>query len=395
MYERAYSSTSDEASRREALEDFTTEALAGAISWQAGPFLDALSARGVDLRTARSTRPFVTTQRTHRFDGAHPDEVRLDLVLAWPDAHPPIELWVEIKVGAGLSGVDQLNRYERAMNRLAEREARHAAEVVRPPLVLLSRDDLTQAIGHTNHDPVRADRPPTHVSWQHVADAVARSSEPNTLWLDLASFLKEIGMTRDRSFPVTAREATSLTDAHSLYLKSVELLQEVNRRGRESVGSSRFSIREWWGNGLESFVRREFRDHGRFSLGIWNGSPIGLGFGLSPADDGEATYAVWVSVDPKLSDVRAQAFGLIDKSDLIRSHWITSYEGWHVVTRRDHVMNFSDRDSAAEWFLERFDELEAAGVLALQQRLSRHTPEMPLDRPSGSAEQEDPPQSPP
>ncbi len=152
----------------------------------------------------------VFTQRAHVFDA---DAIRLDLVLFWPRL--ALEIWIEVKTGAALSGLDQLDRYAAAQIDLTSMDG-----LIRPSLVLLSEVDLKFTARSPGTDVIVASAP-THMAWQDILEAVRDVLHPDTLWLELVSFLKEKGMTQDATFPISARESTSLSDSHHLYLKSV------------------------------------------------------------------------------------------------------------------------------------------------------------------------------
>src|SRR4051812_21367154 len=108
------------------------------------------------------------------------------------------------------------------------------------------------------------------------------------------------GHAQDATFPITAREAVSLVDAHRLYQKSVKLVTEVNARA-----ASGFPELSWWTPGsIAVFVQRQFRDKGRYTLGVWNRSLVGLLFGLEPGPSDEGTFTIWLESDPKHVAIR-------------------------------------------------------------------------------------------
>jgi hypothetical protein len=336
---------------RDPLEDFTTEALAGAIRRDARPMLAALAQGSFNPANVSEHHLTVLTQRTYLVPG---DEIRLDLVLLWSAKGSAIELWIEVKTGSPLSGKNQLRRYADAQTQLTSMDG-----VARPRLVLLSTSDLRS--GDTAGDLTIS----AHTSWQDVVDAVRETHDPDSLWLEFVLFLKEKRMTQDATFPITAREATSLGDAHRLYLKSIDLLNAVN-----AVGSERFPTvaNGWWrSNDIPGFVRRQFRDHARFCLGLWGGSKIGLTFGLVSGHAGEAMYTVWLEADPRYGDVRARVHA--EAGALAAAGWELQYEGWILVQTRAHTVNFPTLEQATAWFVDRFTDLDNAGLFALQHEL--------------------------
>jgi hypothetical protein len=355
---------SDPDATHDSLEDFTTEALAGAIRRDPRPILTTLARTGA-LDTSRVIGEPLTvfTQRSHVLAD---DSIRLDLVLLWTSL--PLEVWIEVKTGSPLSGDRQLVRYLDAQAALTANDA-----VERPPLVLLSEVDLRFA--SSTPAPSAPGRSPSHMAWQDIIEAVRDTDHPDTLWLELVSFLKEKGMTQDSTFPISAREATSLSDSHQLYLKSVKLVTEVNSRA-----AARFQQLSWWTPGqIAVFVQKQFRDKGRYTLGVWNKSAMGLLFGLETGRAGEATYTVWLETDPRNAQVRPMAHARADSARLHDAGWELSYDGWKILKARAHTVNFATLDEAATWFVDRFAELEAAGLLDLLLQLRSSTAQSPED----------------
>lgn len=356
---------SDPEMTRDALEDFTTEAVAGAIRRDSEPMVRALARAGALNTSMVSGQPLtVFTQRAHLVDG---DSIRLDLVLSWPLV--PLELWIEVKTGAPLSGWldrtrdgvtvrrSQLGRYLDAATVMSATDG-----IQRPPVVLLADEDVRFSGGRAAATGVGG-IVPVFVSWQDLADAVREQSAPDSLWLELVTFLKEKRMTQDAAFPITAREATSLADAHQLYRKSLDLLTEVNRRGAVALPEL-----DWWGTGLPEMVRRQFRDHARFTLGLWNNSKVGLLFGLRLSASGEAMFMVWMETDPRNAAIRPEAHTLAETAGLRELGWEMPYDGWWFVEARAHTVNYPSLDAAAQWFVDRFVELRDAGLIALLKR---------------------------
>jgi hypothetical protein len=344
---------------RVALEDFTTEALAGAIRRQPETFLAAV-ARHVELGDHRASTPLTWTQRGFLRDGV---QYRLDLILSW-SRPSPLHLWFEVKVQAGISGAGQLSAYADLQADLTHDDGERRA-----PVILISASDLRT-------DAERASGI-GWLPWQAIAESVARvGATADTLWVELTCFLEEIRMV-DEMFPITAREATSLPDAFRLYRKSVRLVAEVNARalGRyPEVGP-----KGWWGSGAPEFVRKQFRDHGRFMLGAWGDSPIGLMWGLDPTADGEATYAVWLEADPRNSKVHSDLHAAAASADLFRDGmWKPLFNGWQIVEARAHTVTFANLDDSVAWFIDRFDDLHRAQLLELRRSFTRP--------PSGSRE---------
>jgi len=159
----------------DALENFTTEALAAAIRADPRPFVDLLDWTGV-VRAAPGTTATVETQLVV------PDCGIIDLAATLAtDTHLLAEIWVEVKAYAGESG-DQLDRYRRHIG------ARPAWD--RPILVTLSQFPFAR-------DPAVA-----WIPWQTVWSIVGRTDQPHPLWLEFRGFLEESDMADDAFEPI-------------------------------------------------------------------------------------------------------------------------------------------------------------------------------------------------
>ena len=175
-------------------------------------------------------------------------------------------------------------------------------------------------------------------------------------------------MTEDVVFPISAREATSLVDAHSLYRKSRLLLKHVNAEGKVRFADV---VNGWPDDGqVGDVVRKHFRYHGRFMLAVRGQSPIGLLFGLVADPAGEATFTVWLEADPRYPDIRPRVHALAEASGLLSSGWSLGHDGWQMVERRARTVNYPTIDSAVAWFMDCFGDLEHAGLFALQGELA-------------------------
>jgi hypothetical protein len=191
---------------------------------------------------------------------------------------------------------------------------------------------------------------------------------PPGLILGLAEFVEEKSVTEDIVFPISAREATSLKDAYSLYLKSRLLLKRVNAEGKVRFAD----VVDGWPDDRQvgDVVRKHFRYHGRFMLAIRGQSPIGLLFGLEADPAGEATFTVWLEADPKYPDMRSRVHALAESAGLLSSGWSLRNDGWQMVECRAHTGDFPTIDSAVAWFMQCFGDLERAGLLLLQREVA-------------------------
>jgi hypothetical protein len=223
----------------EPLENFTTEALAGAIRADPAPILDALGRRGIiapDLvrDVAAFTQVYVSVADRYGY---------LDLMLQLELPPGPHEVWFENKTGSP-EGVGQLAFYRAVIDA-------NAADGVERHLVALA----PYAISRDQHH--------VFVSWQEVATA-ARMHATSPFWHDLVEFLEEIGMTEESTLPVTAREAAAVTDAHRLFTKTKAVLTRVNAWAREHITD--WPGDAWWKDGqIRGGMLRQFAEKGRFT----------------------------------------------------------------------------------------------------------------------------------
>ena len=321
-------------------ENFTTEALASAIRHDPAPMLAGLADRGVlDPEAVRSLVPF--TQVTFAGAGV------IDLVLVVTSTDGDRQIWVEVKVDAGLTG-RQLDNYRRYIDA--------AADGVRRDLVLLSPGRIGTTVPHVA------------IRWRDVAAAAARLAPGNPFWTDLVIYLREIGMT-DRAFPITLRESAALDDAVGLYRKAVATIAATNRRLRAEGFSSWVlapgSTRPW----VNRRVAQQLRDHGRLMAYGGNRYKGVVLYGFHPRD-GETFAVVWVEVDPKRTAERQSVRRQADRGGL-DSSWLRPLDGvrWQVLVKEARAIAFDSEDAAAEFFVGCHRELRDAGLLDLIPRL--------------------------
>lgn len=327
-------------------ENFTTEALAAAIRHNPAPMLAALADRGVlDPAAVSSLVPF--TQVTFAGAGI------VDLLLVAASANSDRQVWVEVKVDAGLSG-RQLEHYRRYID--------GATDGVPRDLVLLTPSRIRTRVPHVA------------VRWRELAAAAIRLAPDHPTWTDLVNYLREIGMT-DRAYPITLRESAALDDAVGLYRKAAAAIAATNRRLRAEgfpnwVLGPR-STRAW----VNQRVAQQLRDHGRlmaFGSNRYKGVVL---YGFQPRD-GETFAVVWVEVDPKRTGERQSVRGQADSSGL-DSSWLRPLDGarWQVLIKEARAIAFESEEAAAEWFVACHRELRDAGLLDLIPRLGTVPPE--------------------
>ena len=168
------------ASEVSARENFTTEALAGAIRIEPEPFVDF-------LRTGLLLPPGPIRDIDISTQVAVPGTGYLDVVLSCVSERGREELWGELKVDAGESGT-QLDAYLRHIEGLP------AAR--RPRLFTLGRS------------PVRDDPAIPFLSW-HALRRSLLAQPAGPAWLDFAQYLSEISVSDDFDQAISAHEAAS------------------------------------------------------------------------------------------------------------------------------------------------------------------------------------------
>lgn len=327
-------------------ENFTTEALAAAIRHDPAPILATLADRGVlDPTAVRSIDPF--TQVTFAGAGI------VDLLLVVSAHGGDQQVWIEVKVDAGLSG-HQLDHYRQYIDT--------ATDGVRRDLVLLSPSAIHTRVPHVA------------VRWREVAAAAVRLAPDLPSWTDLVSYLREIGMT-DRAYPITLRESAALDDAVGLYRKAVDAIATTNRQLREEgfprwVRADRGSTA--WAN---QRVGQQLRQRGRLMAFGSNQYKGWILYGFH-SRDGETFASVWLEVDPKRTGERQSVREQADAGGLDTS-WLRPLDGarWQVLVKEARAIAFESEEATADWFVACHRELRDAGVLDLIPRLGTVPPE--------------------
>lgn len=331
---------------QETRENFTTEALRAAIREDPSPLVRVLRTAGV--LPAGDDVPEVEAETQVRIEVG-----QLDLVVAARGTSWRQEVWVEVKTGAGEHD-GQLQRYV---------DAAATRRVPRPRVVLLGPWPLTAP------DEVR------QIRWSdlvRVARAAARSSRA---WSELTQFLRETHMADDYDGPVTAREAGSVLDAHTLLRKMRRLLRRTARtltepgeKGEPPILPAGYAVPG--GQSANTLVSRQFADHGRFALPIDLGHRAELCVGVVQVDlpmgfdEADPQAMVWLQNDPRDSDLRS---ALLDRADAkgLDPAWQRSTQGWWALYRRERLAAFAELPHLQEWWVDRVRELAGADLLEL------------------------------
>jgi hypothetical protein len=311
-----------------ARENFTTEALAGAIRNDPAPMLRL-------LRDAGLFPPDEVTEVGPDTQVVLPGTGILDLVLLAVAAGRRRELWCEVKVNAGESGT-QLDAYRRHLASLPE--------AGRPTLFTLGPDAL------------RDDPSIPFLSWHRLRRCIKRGD--NYAWHDFADYLAEVGMSDEFDQPIAAREAAAMDDFRNLHGKVARVLAEA---GAQAAG-------RWpglpWPKG-EASIRKHLLDrfatHQQLTVGVQALKNVWLVIGVEPAA-GEADLIATVETWPSAADLQRDIHALADAA-AFGPEWQRSLGTWGGLKRRERLVLLGDPDAAAGWLLARIEELASAGVL--------------------------------
>lgn len=316
--------TYSSAPQNDARENFTTEALAGAIRHDPEPMLRAL--RGAEAVGEGATVTAVHTQVSVAGTGI------IDLVLEISTAGRPSTVWIEVKVDAGESG-NQLGRYVAYIAAHRDHEMR---------LLVLAR----AAVGGSG---VRL------MTWQSVRDAARGSKSP--FWKDFTRFLEEIHMADDYDAPVTATEAAALSP-------SVGLARKVERIVRIAAEHANKAAPGWSWPTDSKDVRSQLADqlvnHGRYVIANRNRGPAWCFFGVIHTAD-VAELCVVMEARPKPGDVRRRVHAAARD---LGERWERPSAGWPVLVTKTPLLAHSTHDAAAKWLCAAIDDLKQCDLFA-------------------------------
>lgn len=311
-----------------ALENFTTEALAGTFRHHPRPLLELLRDRGL-LAAGEPTTLAVETQFIVAGTGV------IDLVIHGVLEGRRFELWCEVKVNAGESGT-QLDSYQR-----------HIAGVevgVRPTLFTLGPRAL------------RDDPAIPHVTWHELRRSIRLDDGPG--WADFSEFLREIRMSDDFDQPLLPSETVAFDDFRRLHGKVARTLQLGFAQAAE-----RWPFLPWPTDekGIRASTLGRLATHEQLAIGVQAAKQVWLLIGVS-AQAGDADLFVAVETWPRANDLQRDLIGLADAAGL-GAEWSRKYGAWGGLRSACLLAETGDPERAAGWLVERIGELDAAGIL--------------------------------
>ena len=314
------------------LENFTSTALAIAISHDGRPMIEALrrvnraghegpAAPVLDLFSKPGKTPPVIAadvQKTLWRDGT----LRLgylDLVVSVRDADGrESAIWVEIKVDAWESG-DQIPVYLGHAERLSPR----------PDVITLGRTKITDKV--------------PFLTWLDVVDAIESISNPHYTWVSLREFLLEYKIVRPRIrvMPIDA-------------VACIDVIVEVNERMRVV----------WQGMGpnmtwAETQLRKMLA---RISDAELVASAGPLIYGLVSID-GLWQWCLRVTVAKNYGRVRLDPRQVLEDAQRLPDDWIRQPDHIEVLERILPAGVRTSHDEIAQWFDEGLRQLRDADVL--------------------------------
>jgi hypothetical protein len=324
----------------DALENFTTEALAIAIESDPRPVLEALCrqfpARASDLhlQTASDCRP--------RTQVALPGGGWLDLVLEILDEAHRVsgEVWIEVKVDAPESGL-QLDYYQSCANKHVPTAwlLTLARSAVRTTIPNLTWSQLYQS---ARHGPIG------------LKDWIEHRN-----WRDLRTFLEEQNVTNDALGPISDRDAASLEPAHDLILKVTALCVAVHKKFPEVFPAPTATKLHWTNEGqLLNNIGAYFRTSGEM---VAQSGPLFYGL---VARDGTAHWKVAVDARNATRDRVELARSLAQKAGAtFGEDWDRPQSGSVILIAQKRATTLGTHEASLEWFEGRLHELAASGVV--------------------------------
>jgi hypothetical protein len=330
-------------SKTDALENFTTEALAAAIREDPRPIVHLL--RGMLLLPSEGDPVVVVPSTQVGVPGAGILDLVIDI--RYPDTS--VEIWIELKVMAAESG-RQLDNYRDHLATLPAHD--------RPILVTVAR--------HPIRDPAEV----PWIPWQSIWRAAGEAPLSSTHWHDLRLFLEEIRMADQFDNPISAREAASLGDAAGLFGKTRRLLAAVAAEANPRWPTFSWPTDE---RRIQRVMSTQFARHGRLFMVAGEAFRAYLIVGVTDIA-GEAHVAFWVETRDKAIEPRRRIIAVADNAGLT-ANWERDMSSWGGVHQYERLVGFATQADVVQWFIARFEELDSAGILDLIPTLGQAEPE--------------------
>lgn len=164
-------------------------------------------------------------------------------------------------------------------------------------------------------------------------------------------------MADESSEPVSAREAASLRDAHSLFKKATRVLTEVSERGKV-----RWPDWGWGGRDqITQLILGQFQRHARYTIAT-SSKPAYLVIGFTDLYvTGEAYLTVWVETDPKKPAIRQGVIAAAEAGGL-DAGWARRLDTWQALSKTQRAATVEGSAATVAWFESCLDELSLAGV---------------------------------
>lgn len=343
------------ADEAEALENFTTEALAAALREDLSPLLSVL--RTVDV--PRPPEPPFQVQVHSQVPIGTAGTV--DLVVRLQSDVKTEEYWFEVKAHAKESG-KQLSDYKEHVDSLPRD--------LRPALIVLSAKPLKMSVQVPE------------LRWQAVWKAAAPLRARSPYWRDLRLFLEEKHMAHPYDVPATSREACALNEAYSLLKKMEVALVPVAEYAATLMPDWSWPTKPAQ---IQIKLANSFRWHGNFTLGHSAKYRAGIAVGVYRDDEsGEAWAGVRVWANPKATTLISQLHATANKAKLSQD-WSREAEKWNALTSYRRLATFDEQDNVAGWLMARLKELADSGLLKLIPTLGAPAPE---EVPAGEDDEE-------
>jgi hypothetical protein len=329
-----------------ARENFSTEAIALAIRVDPRPFVRVLRSVLGDGVLPEVNRVECTTEFPLEYGSK--DGGRIDLVLVF---HTPVgrrEFWIEAKIDAP-EQPDQLKRY-----------LTRALELTPSPKVL-QLGGWTKLFSRVDW-----------ITWQQVRDGIRVSD--SAIWLDFQAYLEENLMADDFNDPISSDEVDSIAPATRMLHKTARLIRAATQRiavetGKDWItdieGKSQAAKEPYWvERALRTQLSARFREGGELCVAAWEkGSSTWTELGWF-RDGAELKFGVRVKVEPSKPVIRQRVSGIADQVPL-GGIWLRSEDGPIVLGAYSTVAAVLALDDPAEWLVDRYRELNDAGLLTL------------------------------